>query len=554
MRTIKELIKDISLTVNEITATARYVNNDSRSRKNITTKSLELVSNLMDGSTELKSNFSEIVQNLVASQLGINNNSIEFKSNLEHFSDIISNLNNVKKTLNVLEKKIDNLTSIVDEIKIDTEEIFILALNASIESNKYSHDAKVFDVLAYKLNEMSNFINQNLISIGHVVDPIIEGIGRLISDNTGILDDVKKGHDNFIRFTGILDKQKNSIDELLLKNNISGAKIDDQQMKLEEISEKVNQMDRDADEAIKGSGNVIKSGENLGGVITGVISEWDDGNNYLEKIDFVHDQSSSISQNAQNVNKKSKSQLEFSVSCVSFCDSIIAESFELQKTTKTVEEQSVKNNKMAESMSRKLGHLTTQLSTIQNRISESNKTIHTFNENYEQINNIINFLKSILKSMKVIAMYSRIEASRDPKEFEGFMTIYKNINNLQNHIQKNIPLVDDNISKTHKLIEKINIYFKEIFSVFLTISKNSNRIIEKIEEVTSVSAGSKSVSETIVKESKEIDALLNDLRKFLLELSEVVKKPIEGSSGNIERGKKIENQCLEIKQVVNNEM
>ncbi len=550
MEPIKDLIENTTKIVREITNTARYVNSDSHKRKNITLESLAIIEKLMSESSILRSHFKEILQKLDDSQKIINTNSKEFKANVESYSGIILYLNNIKKTLNTLENEINKLTGIIEIIKNDTDEIFILALNASIESSKYSHTAKVFDVLADKLNGMSSFINQNLENIVKVVDPIIQGIHRLIEENSIILKDIEEGHKNFLEFTDILNKQKKAIKELVSRANMSVVKFEDQKKMLDDINEMVNQMSNDASGAITGSGNVIEVGEELGDKVQQVLLEYTSGNNYLEKIDYIQEQSTSVWHTAQDVNEKSKSQLDFSLNCVSFCESMITESEELQKTISIFKEQSVDNNNMANFMSQNMSQLSSQFIKIKEKISNSNETIDKFNEDYKQINNILNFLKSILKSMKVIGMYSRIESSRDPDEFMGFMTIYKNIIKLQSGIQNNIPQIEDNINNSHGLIEDINTYFNNISSVFFTIVENSNSIIEKFKEIINISAESESISQSIVDESKEIDMLLKELRNFLNELSEVVKKPIEGSAANIERGKNVENICREIKELV----
>ena len=161
MIVISEILKNMSTIVEEVITTASYVNKDSHTRKKITSESLVIIEELIGENNIIKSNFTEILEKLRSSLMNIDNNSKDLKSNFDNFSQIIINLNSIKNTLNTLEKEIDNLTSIVEEIKVDTDEIHLLAINASIESSKYSHNAKVFDVLANKLNEMSSFINQN---------------------------------------------------------------------------------------------------------------------------------------------------------------------------------------------------------------------------------------------------------------------------------------------------------------------------------------------------------------------------------------------------------
>ncbi|MCP4137800.1 MAG: methyl-accepting chemotaxis protein [bacterium] len=541
-----ETIESITQTIQDITDTAQDVNKQSHTRKGITSDSLALIEKLIDGNGVLKANFEKIYQNLNDSLMGIASNSDEFRSNVEHFSVIISYINDIKDILGKLEEEIDKLTAIVDEIKNDTDEIFTLALNASIVSSKYSHTSGVFDILANKLNEMSNFINQNLESIVKVVKPITDGISKMIFKNAMVLGDIEKGYNSFTEFPTTLDKQKESIDELVLKAYLSGTKIDDQKKMLHDINQKVDQMDKDAHGAIDGSRNVMNVGEDLRNLVDDVMRSFNEGGRYQDDVETVGFQSTSIWQSAQKVNEKSRSQLEFSLSCVDFCDSLISESNELKKTTEIFNQQSIDNNSMANTISQNLVELTAQLKDIENKIGDSNSTIKKFNDDYKQIDNILEFLKNILKSMNIIGMLSRIESARDPEEFSGFMTISENISKLQNHIQVNLPQIEHNINMTHELIENVNAYFENISSVFLTISKSSNVIIQKLEDITTISSDSKIVSQSILDESNKIDALLTELRNYLMQLTEVVKKPIEGSAANIERGKKIESQCQEI--------
>ena len=155
-------------------------------------------------------------------------------------------------------------------------------------------------------------------------------------------------------------------------------------------------------------------------------------------------------------------------------------------------------------------------------------------------------MKNILKSMKIIGMLSRIESSRDPEEFAGFITISENISKLQDKIQNNIPLIEQNIGQTRELIVNVSEIFENIKSEFFVISEGSSAIINNLEEIIAISHDSEITSRTIVDDTGELDKQLNELRGSLLKLTEIVKKPIEGSAENIRRGKEIESKCTDI--------
>ncbi len=135
MESIKSTIENILKITNEITNTARYVNRDSHKRKEISVESLAMIERLSEGSGKLRSYFNDIIKILHESQKSIINNSNEFKSNVDTYTEVITNLRNIKNTLNSLEDGIYKLINTIDVIKNDTDEIFILALNASIEKS-----------------------------------------------------------------------------------------------------------------------------------------------------------------------------------------------------------------------------------------------------------------------------------------------------------------------------------------------------------------------------------------------------------------------------------
>jgi len=539
----KDRLESIVSILSDVTETAGEVNRHSHSRRKFAVDSLGLIKLLIEDNIGLKQNYEKIYKNLNDSLLEIEKNSREFRTNVENFSRIITNINTIKDTLDSLDDGIGGLKRLVEEIRNDTDEIFTLALNASIVSSKYSHTSGVFDILAEKLNEMSNFINTNLENIVEVVRPITNGINKLTDKNALVLTEIEDGLNNLLEFPDILDASKESIDELLLRLYMSSTKIEDQKKLLDDIQTMVRQMDNDAAEAIDGSGNVMASGSMLIEKMGGLIEKCAEGSMSAGDILFIHEEAGKIRETASNVNTRSISQLEFSMNSVDFCDSIIAESSELKKITEKFNTHSSENNIASQSISKNLGELTSQLKMIEKNIGDSNRTIHQFNEDYRKIDNIIEFLKNILKSMNVIGMYSRIESARDPEEFQGFTTISDNISDLQEHIQKNIPMIEDNISSTHEYIDSVNRSFENISTVFQMISGSSGDIIERLNDITVISSESEKISKSIMDQSNEIEEILAGLRKNLTDLSEVVRLPIDGSGRNIERGRNIEDIC-----------
>lgn len=545
----KASLQSIAETSSQIVNTAQDVNQFSHVRKQITTESLLLLSELMDNSTNINTSFGMVNDNL---QLFISRSTGNLKGlveNVKHLKGIISNIDNIKSKLHDIAGEVEDLMQIVDTIKQDTDEINILATNATIVSGKYHTISSVFEVLSGKLNNMTEFINQNLEHILNLVEPINKGIENMIEINSLMLSDLEKGHVLFIDFSDELEKQKEVISEQVRKAGISGEKILDQKNKLSEINNHVLQMDQDAIKAIDGSANVMNTGKELLEAVEHISSHEDtiSENDFIEKIDFINQKASIIWNTAKNVNEKSKSQLEFSFSALNFCKVIIEESKILEATVKTFTSQSVENNELTIKISNGIKGLTEQLNEIEKKINASNDTLNRFTNDYLKINDIMIILEKILKFMKIIGIYSKIEASRDPVEFDGFLTISKEIQSLQNHIKSTLPHIENNIKNTKSLITIVNDSYKTFSEEFREIRQSSYAIAKDLEVISSMSVRAEKVSKEILEESLTLDNLLNDLELYLVKLTDVVKKPIEGSAGNIQRGKDIEEKTNYIK-------
>ncbi|HNR87434.1 MAG TPA: methyl-accepting chemotaxis protein [Spirochaetota bacterium] len=549
MNTPHETIARIVETVAAVVDTARDVNRHSHERKDITQRSLAVLEAVIGESGRLKSLYERVCDNLGGAGNANASNAEAFRVDVGYFKEIIRRFNDIKETFSTLRREITKLSRLVSEIQNDTNEIFSLALNASIASSKYSHTSGVFDVLADKLNEMSIFINQNLEGIINVVAPIIDGIEKLVDNNNVMVVEMDRGHRNFLQVPDILDRQRVSIAALLDRAQGSARKIDDQVVMMAELRDKIQRMDEDAGGAITGSANVIATGESLQKKVQEAGRMAETGEPIDGAINHIREQATVISGNATAVNEKSKSQLDFSISAVQFCDSIVAESLELKEIAKTFSAQSDESHRITETISDNLMQFNTQLGQIDAMLVSSNGTIQKFNSDFSQMDSIIGFLKNIMKSMSVIGMLSRIESARDPEEFRGFMTIAENIRKLQEHIHANIPLIEHNIAQTHALIENVNVNFAEISRVFGTITQSSSQIIERLQDINRISAESQGISASIMDVSGGIDGSMGSLRGQLTELSEVVKKPIEGSAANMERGKAIANLCDEVLSV-----
>jgi hypothetical protein len=545
----KSIVNSISKTILEVIETAQNVNRLSYVRKQITSESLMLLDELLGKNSKIIQNYKAVFASLQNYISGISRNISTFRKNIDLFADIIYGINFIKNELEKISSKIEELINIVNIIKKDTDEINVLATNASIISSKY--ETPVFQILSAKFNSMSNYINQNLSKIINYVNPIKTNIDNLKNVNSAVFSEIENGYQSYLLFLEKFGHQESVVNKQVQKAELSGEKIEGQKNMLADINTQIYLMDSDAGKAIEGSGNVIKIGESLRNAVELLSSANNNGkpaDEYINTIDLITEKGAIINQTAANVNAKSKSQLEFSFNSLKFCSSIIDQSKDLEDTIKIFNKQSIDNSKLAEKIGMDIRELMDQLNQIEKKIISSNDTLKNFIDNYLTINNILYILKDILKLMKIIGIYSRIEASRDPILYEGFLTISKNIQKVQSKIKKSIPLIESNIKETNTIIDQVNNSYQNIFSVFFQVRENSIAFTRELNSISQTSVEAEKLSITILDDSLNLDTLLNDLEEYLNKLTDVVKEPIDGSAKNIQRGKYLEENGKELKK------
>lgn len=547
---IKDSLLEMDTLIKDVIETAKDVNKNSRMKKAITEDSILSIDDVISSTDTIKTSFDIVRRNLTFSSENVSSTIKDIRESDYTINTVLSNLTNIKSDLNGIEHEVQRLTQIVAEIKRDTDKIFTLALNASIVSSKYSSKSGVFDILANKLNEMSNFISQNLENIVKVVQPFTDGVKSLINDNEAVLTDVSNGSRLFSEIPQILQKQKDSVSELVKKAEESASQIENQKTMLSEVKTKLMTMDNDALSAIDGSDNVRKFAETVLSDIVSSKSFISYDLSFYNQIDQIKQKSNSIWKQATNVNEKSRNQLQFVDQAIGFTTNVIDKAQTLRIIAEMFLTYSTENKNISNNMSEHLSTMNRQLKDVSVRISDANSTIQKFNNNYKQIDNILEFLKNILKSMHLIGMYSRIESARDIEVFEGFMNISANISVLQKEIQNNIPNIEKNIFQTHQYINSVNQKFSNIHSDFAEISNVSERIISELKEIVSLSNQSEQTSQTVFDQSKDIFSKLDVLLEKAKKLPDVSRIPVEGSGNNIERGKKIESICDQIKDVL----
>ncbi len=198
------VLNNILKTDIDIIDTATNVNELSRTRKQITSESLLLLTELIEKNNAIIINYKQVFSGLQAYISKIAANVNLFSSSIMLFEDITSKIGSIKTRQINISDNIIELIKIVNLIKSYTDEINVLAKNASIVSSKYNKISGVFEILSLKLNDMSNYITQNLEKIISYVSPIKENMDKLKDINSSVQIEIQKGHQIALPFSLII--------------------------------------------------------------------------------------------------------------------------------------------------------------------------------------------------------------------------------------------------------------------------------------------------------------------------------------------------------------
>lgn len=551
---VRATIEEIEKISGDVRRAAVNVRTGSVNRKNITTTTIGVLAVAIENNMFVRETFAQLISDLQQS-LGIVEEASERIPLLNNeLDEVIKDFLAQKTTLESLHTEIEQLSSIVTTVKKDTDEIVSLALNASIVSSKYAHFSGVFDILSNKLNEMSNFISRNLVEIVGVVDPIVNGVERISDENSSLITFIQALFKHLNDFSEIFKSQKSGIEGSLNENLGIGDEIDNQYSMLSELKSIVAKMDSDSDAAIAGSGNNVQIAEQLTVLSVDVRTiarrkkSVGDEENFMQKITNIQELGRIVWQNATKVNSQSKDQLAFSQNSMDFCDKIVTKVESLDEVARALSESADNSSNISHNILARLLEMKENFGNIVAQNSDGQELMNKFNMDYNEIDNIVDFLKNILKQMNLIGILSRIESAREPDDYRQFMTISDNISGLQNNISDNILKIEESVERTKGIIDSLHEQFNSISRRFENVLSNGLNIENNLENVVNISARSKNSSDAIYEKSDELVKGIKKIRDNLANLMEVVAAPIRGSAKNMENGHRLEDICRMISE------
>lgn len=551
---IRSQVEELEKIGGNIRVSAGNVYTGSNSRKDITDDSIELMTKSFELNENVKSGFFELVDDFQKSLKMIEEvvPTVSLISSL--LDESIKDLVKQKTGFETLNTDITQMSSIIDNVKKDTDDIGSLALNASIVSSKYAHFSGVFDILSNNLNEMASYISRNLLSITGVIEPILSALNNVITENdliVGSVQDIYKLltvlEEAFVTLksevTDILDEAGKIVDQLGARNEL-----------LENLDSMIKQMGADADNAIVNSSGNMQLADQVVGLaveVRGIVRRRRNeaaSSDLYKKIENLGELGHTVWKNANITNNNSKGQVDFSRQCIESCDRLVKNNTLLDNVAKSLAKNAETIADTAKHIEETMNKLRANLEDMNEKRQSGQDYMEQFNNDYNEMDTVIDFLKNILKTMNMIGILSRIESSREPEDYVQFLTISDNISALQNSISNNIISIEESIEHSRTLINDVNEEFGDLLNFFTDIRSNGLKIRASAESMLEISLRSQEGTNYISDKSGEMNESINAVHKLLEDLLDVVASPIRFSAQNIENGRRIEEICKMIQE------
>lgn len=270
-----EEIKEVLLGIKEISNVLAKRANTLSSSTNITLENtnnikeaMEEISSTINDSSKEMQNSSENMQSLSENINLIKENSILMNNESKEASDLNSNIVNVlneleeksKKNINVskethgniqeLLNKSNSIVGIISTIERISNEINLLALNASIESARAGDAGKGFSVVAEQIKKLSNETSVSVNQIKALIDELIkvinisvhsiEKFGKATKSQIKTIDETKEILEKVISYTKkmpkIIKENVDKIDAIYVNKDIVTSSMDTLTSVTEEIS------------------------------------------------------------------------------------------------------------------------------------------------------------------------------------------------------------------------------------------------------------------------------------------------------------------------------
>ena len=248
-----------------------------------------------------------------------------------------------------------------------------------------------------------------------------------------------------------------------------------------------------------------------------------------------------ITNNAQNVNKASKTRLSEIENIEQLVNDFINQSNEI----KDMSGESLESAKLTSSESSETIKLVEELFELVNHMSSSieefAKTIEELNEKNQSITDLVQVNGKISMQTNLLAINAAIEASKAKEYGRGFAIVASEVKKLAAASKQSTVNIGNEVTgitvMTSEVIKK-NEAVQELVDNSVKVSKSA---IEKLQKLISVShnnsQNSDNISSNVCIQLKNSD----NIKEKIAKLIEDTKKAIEGSSTNIGLGETLVN-------------
>ena len=229
---------------------------------------------------------------------------------------------------------------------------------------------------------------------------------------------------------------------------------------------------------------------------------------------------------------------------------------DMQQKVNNVDESSRKIDSMAVTSGNEMNELNGSVATVSSRFQKFEENIQRLGTHIEKINHITNLITDVANQTNLLALNASIEAARAGEAGRGFAVVAEEIGSLAEQSKDSSisinRLIEGISQETKELIEESNVMKEELRGQMETITRsvaafseiikevndimpmirtvkesavvvdtNKNIIIEKIDELSSVSEEISASSEEITASTEEMNGSINNVANAAEELNKM---------------------------------
>jgi len=441
--------------------------------------------------------------------------------------DVGSGVKLIKGLINSVESfdtSFSDIREIAENMTKIAKETGLLGLSATIESARVGDKGKGFAIVASEIKELAKSAGSYAESIAAAINALSDGtleittnLGQLSGSMLGVVNDSHETEKKIGNVNETVTDAREISEKIL---SLAGGQIE----KLQDVGRRMDQIARDIESAIQGSGRNIGLGTSL-----------------IDHIKKVGDTVSSSEMNecikmAQQILDNAKEVNKASIARASFADESATLSHEIRDEAEQVSGLSDESLKAMEDATKMMAGVSQMASDVDANmvlINSVGMAIEKFGQQFVQIEEMATSVADIANKTNLLAMNATIEANQAGEDGRAFAVVAVEVKKLASKAGNDAKQINHQVSELSVSASEINAEMKSLTEYMKSTSAQSHNSQSQIVELGNVIREAGNISDEALQLSKSQLEKIGMVTSNAETLAEDARKAIDGSANNM---------------------